>query len=232
MAQKPLQPAKQIIAPGKDIALPRSFYKDDFPLIRKASIFLGASIAVSAALLAGSGLLLSKQQSNRTTAQTHLDQALGQYKQSENERNEIRDFQPRYEQLLQRGFVGEENRLDTVEYIRHIQEDRKLLPIFYEIAPQQPLPVDPSVQTDELELRISKITFHMELLHEMDLFNLLSDLSAKGLFAPQVCSIRASDSASDIKLAPQLLRSECTLNWITMGRRTAAEGEAPKAPAQ
>jgi hypothetical protein len=231
MAQRPVQPAKQIQPPVKDVALPRSFFRDDFPLIRKASILLAASIAASAALIASSGFLLSRQQANRTVAQTHLEQAQGQYKQAENEKNEIRDFQPRYEQLVRRGFVGEENRLNTVELIRHIQESRKLLPITYEISAQQPFQVDPSVQTGELELRGSKVTLHMGLLHEMDLFNFLSDLGSKGVFAPQTCILTAADSASELKLAPHL-SGECTLYWITMGRRPAAEGEAPIAPAQ
>jgi len=231
MAQNPIQPAKQSPPAAKDAGLSRSFFRDDFPLIRKAGILLGASIAVSAALVAGTGLLLSKQQANLALAETHLQQAQGQYKQAENEMNEIREFQPRYEQLVRRGFVGEEKRLDAVEQIRHIQEDRKLFPLSYEISPQQPFQVDPSVQTGELELRGSKITLHMSLLHEMDLFNFLSDLSTKGLFAPQTCDITAADSASDSKLAPRL-RGECTLYWITMGPRAAPEGEAPQAPAQ
>ena len=231
MAQRPVQSAKQIQAPVKDPALPRSFFRDDFPLIRKASILLAASIAASAALIAGSGFLLSRQQASRTVAQAHLAQAQGQYKQAEDEKNEIRDFQPRFEQLVRRGFVGEENRLDTVEHIRHIQEGRKLSPITYEISPQQAFQGDPSVQTGELELRGSRITLRMGLLHEMDLFNFLSDLGTYGLFAPQSCNLTTVDSASDLKLAPHL-RGECTLYWVTMGRRAAAEGDAPKAPAQ
>ncbi len=231
MAQKPTVPAKPGPATAKDPVLSRSFLRDDFPVIRKASITLGACIMFAVVLKGGSGFLLSKQQASKVQAQSELAQAQGKYQVAENEKNEIRDFQPKYVQLVRRGFVGEEKRLDAIEHVRHIQESRKLLPITYDISPQQAFQLDASIQTGELELRGSKLVVRMGLLHEMDLLTFLTDLRSKGTFSPQACSFKSSESAK-ITLLSANLQGECTLYWVTMGRRAAAEGEPPKAAAQ
>lgn len=231
MAQKPVAAVKPNPAAAKDPVLSRSFLRDDFPVIRKASITLGACIAVAAALTGGSGYLLVRQQAGMLKAQAELSQAQGIYTAAENEKNEIREFQPKYVQLVRRGFVGEEKRLDLIEHVRHIQESRKLLPITYEISPQQTYQLDPSIQTGDLELRGSKLAVRMGLLHEIDLIAFLTDLSGKVVFRPQACSIKSGESAKASPLSAQL-QGECTLYWITMGRRAAVDGEPPKAAAQ
>lgn len=164
-------------------------------------------------------------------AQSELREVQGKYRAAENEKSEIRDYQPKYVQLVRRGFVGEERRLDVIEHVRNIQESRKFLPITYEISPQQALQIDPSMQTGDLELRGSKLVVRMGLLHELDLITFLTDLSGKGIFSPQACSFKPSVSAK-ISLLSANLQGECTLYWLTMGRRAAAEGEPPKAAVQ
>lgn len=231
MAQKPPAPVKPNPAAAKDPVLSRSFFRDDFPVVRKATITLGACIAFAAALISGSGFLLERQEAGKARAESELREAQGKYRATENEKNEIRDFQPKYVQLVRRGFVGEEKRLDVIEHVRHIQESRKLLPFTYEISPQQTFQVDPSIQTGELELRGSKLVAQMDLLHEMDLINFLTDLSATGIFSPQTCAFTPSRTAKISVLSAQL-HGECTFYWVTMGRRAPAEGEPPKAAAQ
>ncbi|CAN5444589.1 hypothetical protein BH11PSE11_BH11PSE11_30750 [soil metagenome] len=230
MVTKAPAPAKPPQAVAKDEVMSRSFFRDDFPLIRKSSILLASSILASAALVVASGLLLSKQKERNAQAQTELAEAQGKYKQTENEKNEIRDFLPRFQQLTRRGFIGDEKRLDTIERIRQIQESRKLLPIKYEIFPQQAVALDPSIDTGQLELRSSKMMVRMGLLHEMDLFNFLGDLRTAGFFNPQTCTIKPINATLETRLSPRL-NGECTLFWVTMGRRPAAEGETPAAPA-
>jgi hypothetical protein len=231
MAQKPTTPAKPNPTAAKESPVSRSFIRNDFPVIRKAIITLGICIAFGVALKGGSGFLLAKQEARNDQAQIELRQAKGKYTAAENEKNEIHDFQPKYVQLVERGFVGDEKRLDVIERIRHIQEDHKFLPITYEILPQQVFQIDPSIQTGELELRGSKLVVHMALLHEMELSTFLTDLSTHGMFIPQECSIKPSEFAKLSALSAEL-QGECTLYWVTMGRHAAAEGEAPQVPAQ
>jgi hypothetical protein len=58
----------------------------------------------------------------------------------------------------------------------------------------------------------------------MDLFNLLDDLRAAGLYTVQDCRIKRLEVAPDAAVAPRLT-SDCTLAWVTLG-----PAPAPPAP--
>src|SRR5260370_41041906 len=55
------------------------------------------------------------------------------------EEREIRDDLVYYEQMGQRGVVGEQSRLDWIESIARIKNDRKLLELRYNFDAQRPL---------------------------------------------------------------------------------------------
>lgn len=228
MAQKPPTSVKSGQTAAKDPVLMRSFFSDDFPIIRKAGITFGICLVIAVVLIGGSQFLLAKLQTRNLQAQSELAEAQGKYTVATNEKNEIREFQPMYLELVQRGFVGEEKRLDAIEFVHAIQESRQLLPITYEISPQQIVQIDPSVQTGELEVRASKLIAHIGLLHEGDILTFLSDLSSKGMFVPQSCAIKSSEATRISSLSAQL-QGECTVNWITMGRRTSVDGTPAEA---
>lgn len=230
MAQKPLTPAKPGPAAAKAPIRKHSFFSEDFPIIRKAVITFGVCLVIAVSLIVGSLFYLSKLEAIKLQAQSELEQAQGKYTAATNEKNQILEFQSMYLELVQRGFVGEEKRLDAIEFIHSIQESRKLLPITYEIAPQQIVQLAPTLQTGELEVRGSKLTAHIGLLHEGDMLTFLNDLSSKGVFVPQSCSIKSGEGAR-VSSLPAKLEGECTLYWITMGRRAPAEATAVEAPA-
>jgi hypothetical protein len=210
-------------AAAKDAPRKRSFLRDDFPAIRRASITFLISILVGAAFVFGSAYLLQNRLEANAQAQPLDNQAREKYTRAENEMREIQDFQPIYIQLMAKGVIGEEKRLDWMEEIKHIQEQRTLLPINYEISAQQPFQVDPTFDTGMLELRGSKMLVKMNLWHEMDLLNFLDDLRAKQFYSLHACEIkRSGTSGNDRKLTPRL-SAECTLYWITLGQRAGTE---------
>ena len=107
MAQKPLTPAKPAAAVAKDTTLKRTFFKDDFPIIRKAAITFGVCLVIAGVLIGVSKFFLSKLEAINLQAQSDLAQAQGKYSAATNEKNQIREFQPMYLELVQRGFVGD-----------------------------------------------------------------------------------------------------------------------------
>lgn len=228
MAQSPQPPVKLNIGTAKEAVKLQGFLHDDFPIIRQACITF-AFCAVLALLLIGSSHFFYLQQKERQDqAQTELAQAQGKYDEASNKKNDIQEFQPRYLQLIERGFVGEEKRLDVVELIQAIQAKYRLLPMTYEISPQQIVQLDPATSTGELELHASKVLFRMNLLHEMDMLNLFKELRERGQFIHQSCSIKNTTAMTAINTR-NLLDAECSLQWVTMGRRPAAETPAPAA---
>ncbi len=204
----------------------RSFMKDDFPLIRKAVIVLVASLLSSAALVGAGRAILIKPQEAMNQVQAQRGDAIGKLRQAENDKREIQDYQPKYLRLREQGFVGEEKRLDWMEQIKSIRENRKLLPITYEISAQQAFQIDPEVSTGDLELRGSKMKLQMELLHEGDLLNFLDDLKRKGFYTAQECKIKRAGAEPESAHLP--LAAECAIYWLTLGERAASPEQTPQ----
>jgi hypothetical protein len=200
--------------------------KDDFPLIRKAFIVLIASLLLSAALVGAGRTLRLKQQDSMNQAQAQRSDSNNKLRQAENDKQEIQDYQPRFATLRERGFVGEERRLDWMEYIQRIRESRKLLPIAYEISAQQVFQVGPEVTLGDLELRGSKMKLQMGLLHEGDLLNFLDDLKHKGFYTVQECKVKRAGTEPESAHLP--LAAECVIYWLTLGERADGTEKTPQ----
>lgn len=207
--------------PAATIALP--YWINEFGLIRTATLTLVAAITVSL-----TGVLLSEMKRQEADeqlerAQRTRDAAYSRYAQVDAEKRDIRHFQQRFVALRQRGLVGEERRLAWLDAIRQTQEEFKLPPLSYEIEPQQPVQLEAPLDLGELQLRGSRMRLHMELLHELDLFNFLQSLRERSYFAVQDCSIRRLGVVAGTPGA-STLGADCTLNWITLGAAPGATG--------
>ncbi|MBZ0095872.1 MAG: hypothetical protein K8H75_10965 [Sulfuricella sp.] len=214
------------MAKDKSAPTERSFVKDDFPLIRKAFIVLIASLLLSAALVGAGRTIRLKQQDDMTQAQVQRNDANNKRRQAENDRQEIQDYQSRFVTLRERGFVGEERRLDWIEHIQHIRESRKLLPITYEISAQRVFQLGPEVSIGDLELRGSKMQLQMNLLHEGDLLNFLDDLKDKGFYTVQECKVKRAGAEPESAHLP--LAAECVIYWLTLGERPGSPEQTPQ----
>jgi len=214
------------MAQNKSAPAERSFMKDDFPLIRKALIVLVASLLLSAALVGAGRTILIKQQDGMSQAQAQRSDANNKRRQAENDKQEIQDYQPKFVTLRERGFIGEERRLDWMEHIQHIRESRKLLPITYEVSAQQVFRVGPEVPIDSLELRGSKMKLQMGLLHEGDLLNFLDDLKHKGFYTVQECKVKRAGTEPESAHLP--LAAECVIYWLTLGERVDGPEQTPQ----
>jgi hypothetical protein len=233
MAQKLDTPVKLNPSTTKEAPRARSFLRDDFPILKKASISLAICLVLGLLLLGAARFFLVTQQAKEFEAKTELAQAQAQYSTATNEKNDVRNFQEKYLALVERGFIGEERRLDVIEQIQTIQERHQLLPISYEIFPQQVIDLDPSfhLATGQLELRGSKLVVNMGLLHEMDMLTFLSQLQSKGWIVPHSCEMKIGGVNSDSLIRARLL-GECSLYWLSIGQRPPADGTAVPNPAQ
>ncbi len=227
MVQKNQAIDKQGAVKLKTVAEAYRFSKDGFPRIRKAVVTFAIVLILSVALIAACRVILLRIQPGTAQAQAKQNAARDKFNQAETERIEIRDFLPKFERLRARGFYGVENRLNMLEAIKSIQESRRLLPISYEFSPQQPIPVEPTLLAASLELRATRIALRFGLLHELDLFNFMQDLKAKGFYTARECNVMAIDTIADTPLAPRLT-AECTLYWVTVGESAVANADGVK----
>jgi len=229
-------------APAPAMALP--YWIAGFGQIRTAVLAATGAVLVGLTLVAATSLSRQDADDGMQRAQRLRDAAHARYTQVDNEKRDIRNFQQRYVELRQRGLIGEERRLEWVDAIRQVQEDLQLPPLSYQIDPQQPVRLEAALDLGDYQLRGSRMRLHMELLHEMDLFDFLAGLHARGFFAAQDCTLKRLATATQANAGPgspaspgspgspgsspgATLGADCTLNWITMA--PAAAGGLPVA---
>lgn len=145
----------------------------------------------------------------------------GRLLRAREEEAEIKSKIARFDALLQRGVIGEERRLDWVEEIRRIRDDRRLLEMRYELAPQQPLDTAIAPGTSgSFDFLASVMRLEIDLLHEGDLVNLIGDLrgSVSAFVRPRSCVLerKAGGAQAASRLLPIQLGARCTVDWITI----------------
>lgn len=217
--------------PGKKkartVAIPVPYWLREFALIRLAVVSCAGAIGIGVAAVFASTWYLHDANDSKLQAQQSRDAAYTRFAHVENEKQEIRTFQPQYLVLREKGLIGEENRLNWVDQIRQIQEQRRLPPLSYEIEPQQPVRIDGRMPLGGYLLRGSRMNLHMDLLHEGDLFNFLEELRRLSYFAVQECSIKRTGGAQNVPNAPQMA-ADCKLTWLTLLPEARAKAAVQK----
>ena len=175
--------------------------------------------------LAGAGIVLAsikfrevadKALKEATASQSEIKSKLAR---ANDEESELREKIIRYNAMDQHGILGEEHRLDWIEQIRKVKENRKLLDIQYELAPQKPIDakiVPPA--GNGFEVLSSPMKLELPLLHEMDLLNFLNDLNAnvQAYLRLRNCSIERIPGQAAAKGPTAQLKAACELDWITI----------------
>lgn len=193
----------------------------DLRHLRLAALVFAFAAGCAIAAIAGTRMLWHEARERQVQAAQARDLARSQFTQVEQEKRDIALFQPIYRQLLARRLVGAENRLDWLDTLRRMQEQYRLPPISYDIAPRQPVVVSPAMDLGRYRLYATRMRLQMDLLHEGDLLALLSALRTQGHSTVQDCTLKRPASAPNTPLAPTVTAA-CTLNWVTL-----ADGAAP-----
>lgn len=150
------------------------------------------------------------------------------------EEREIREKLVDYQRLREQGIVGDENRLDWIDTIKAIKSERKLYDLRYRIDARRPIDYPGWKAGGDVEFMMSRMRLEAMLAHEIDLVNLLGDLSTR--LAPHVsirsCRIDRLEQGKPITAPGPKLRSDCVLDLITVRDRApgtaAAKGGSPR----
>ena len=119
----------------------------------------------------------------------------------------------------------EEQRLDLLERLQQIQEDRKFFPVETSLTRPENLPSSFSQFTEEsnVAVRTNQMKINFKMLHSLDMLMLLGDFydESTNRFVPVSCSIGRLDTKGEVN-AEALLRlepkldAECNLVWLTV----------------
>lgn len=140
------------------------------------------------------------------------------------EEREIKASLRQYQALAARGIIGEEKRLDWVDTVTAIKNERRLFNIGYSIEPQEELDYPGFSRGGGVKFMVSRAKVNIQLLHEEDLINFIDDLTRRGrsYLSVRSCDVqRETRGSGGTTLAPRL-RADCVFDLITIRHDKAA----------
>jgi len=183
------------------------------------------ALAIGATLIGAVCLFLAdsyRDSAMKTRAGTRATRVAAQervLRVSEEER-EIRENLIDYERMREQGMLGDQNRLDWIEAISRIKNNRKLFEIKYNIEAQRQLEYAGVVPASGAEFVVSRMRLDMLLLHENDLLDFLSDLQAarRAYVSVRQCNVTRLDrgsAPSGTSIRPRL-RADCQVDLVSV----------------
>jgi hypothetical protein len=185
---------------------------------------LRAPLLLLVVVLVGMGLLVfyslqQKELANQALeAQTNqLNQARQRYLSSGQEKATIIQNLPHYQALIQKGFVGEEHRIEWVDALRQIHAQQKLFNINYNIGAQEEYHPSFINNMGGFKLYRSVMKLELSMLHEGDLLTLMQGLGEQqgAPFMVRQCELTRQNAVIGSTFSPNL-RADCELDWLTI----------------
>jgi hypothetical protein len=190
--------------------------RDDLKRLYLPLGLAAAAVVLGAACLIASNNYLDAAKETQLAARRDRLAAQERVSKVSEEEREIRENLKYFEQLRSSGIVGEQNRLDWIDAIAKIKNDRKLFEIRYNIEAQRPLDYPGIVSSQDAEFVVSRMRLDMMLLHEEDLLGFLDDLRMLGRAHVTVrrCIVERIDRGGT-GLQPRL-HAECLVDLVSI----------------
>jgi hypothetical protein len=134
------------------------------------------------------------------------------------EEREIKANLQQYQALAARGIIGEEKRLDWIDTITAIKNERRLFNINYSIEPQRALDYPRFGAGGGVNFVASRVKMDIQLLHEEDLLNFIDDLTKRGksYLSARSCDVRRAELGSGGTTLASRLQAACVFDLITI----------------
>jgi hypothetical protein len=193
------------------------FSRDGTRALGLAWAGLALSVVVAAMFAWGSHLYLEKEKRDSLASQRQLVEARARVAAAVKERDDLKDSSEIFEDLMKRGILQEEGRLDFVERLDRLKTRHRILGLEYEIAPQRPLPLAGGQVFNAVDVLGSRVRIKVAALHEGDALAFLEDLAApeKGFNPLSRCTLRKV-TAGDEATVRARVEADCALEWISL----------------
>jgi hypothetical protein len=181
---------------------------------------------VVALLLAGVGvgaLLFAEQkgaeaQLSKKAGEERLAAASIRLAKVAEEEQEISNNLVQFRRFAEKGMTSGEKRLEWIEALAAIRQQRRLFEVHYNLERQRPVDF-PGIKSTEPIFMATKLKLEMLLLHEEDLLRVLGDLNTSSQFFSSLrnCTITRAEAASAVAgpIRPRL-RADCAVDIITL----------------
>lgn len=200
--------------------------KQDWGKLQDQLAILAAVVIGVVALLVFAQNYSASQEQILQTQQNLLNVARQHYQTSGLEKDIIAEYLPKYQTLINKGFVGEERRIEWVDELREQHNEHKLFGIKYGISQQEEYKPTFIINLGGFVLHRSIMKIDLDMLHEGDILQLTESLASKNVapFILRDCEITRLNAAG--VLSNQLianLHAKCELDWLTMHEPEAAQ---------
>lgn len=189
----------------------------DWKVLQLPLIAFGFVLIVVLALISYTGNKKAEALIKLESQKSQLNQARQRFQTSGMEKEMIAKYMPMYLDLVRRGFIGEERRIEWIDDLRTINQQFKLFGIHYSIGTQEIYKPPFQVDTSIFSLHHSLMKIEIPLLHEGDVLTVLNYLDSRqsAPFMPRDCVISRLSSSTKNKFLPYL-NASCELDWLTI----------------
>ena len=194
----------------------------DWSVLRWSLIGLAGALIVAGGTAAASHAFWSKHDIALKRTQARFLTARAQYQTLDEEEDLIARYLPRYVALEQGGVIGREQRLDWIDSLREATRAVRVPSLQYTIEAQRGFDPGVALEMGNFELYASTVRLTLGLLHEQDLFDLLSRLRSRvaGLFGVRSCNITRVGDDVTMEHDAVNLHAVCELQFITIRRNS------------
>lgn len=191
----------------------------DWGVMRGALILVTLAMVICGSLIGGSLYFKKKMDQEFRRNNAVFQSNSHRYLAVDEEEKLIREYYPRFIDLYNYGEIGQERRLDWIETLRSAGVEIKLPSLSYTIESQKTFAPKFTVNMGRYRLYKSDMSLKMQLLHEGDLFRILSELDskAKGLYRVSNCKLN-NNIKGTLTDAPDAanVSADCLLEWFTL----------------
>jgi hypothetical protein len=193
--------------------------QNDWKKLQIPLTILGGIVVVVVVCIVFAQQYKADQEQALLTQQNQLNAARQRYQSSGLEKEIITEFLPQYQALINKGFVGEERRIEWVERLREQHKNHKLFGIKYSIKQQEKYTPAFATNLGGFTLSRSIMQFELDMLHEGDLLQLTESLSGANAAALILRDCEITRLNEGGALSAQLtanLHAQCELDWLTL----------------
>lgn len=187
-------------------------------------LVLLATLVAALAAVHFTGARADDAQRKFEAQRTLMREAQGRVQKSGTERDLIVRYLPDYRRLDALGFVGDEQRINWLDALRHANQKGALFGINYDIAARKAYPRAAALNSGALNVMQSLMKVRFQMLHEEDLPKFLANLAEQnaGVFVVNQCTLRRTGQTQTTRYLPNM-GAECELAWITTQAPPLAE---------
>lgn len=191
--------------------------KEDWIKLQPAIITLIISILAAFACVWYVMGLSEKSLTEAQNQDNQLAQARQKFQSAGVEKSTISQYLPQYQSLIKQGFIGEEKRIEWIDTLRNIHQQKKMFSIDYNIEKQTDYTPPFPTNLGSLKLHRSIMNVELSMLHEGDILTLLDALKTEqsAPFIVRSCIITRNTANVELKFVPNL-SAKCALDWLTL----------------